>query len=258
MKTVGMILSGLFLMLATTTASIADGEKEPPADERTQAAQHVKDGKRLLDLGEYDKAIVEYQAAFALIPHPQMLFNLGQAFQRKGDKVKAAEHYEKYLAIEAKGKSAQQAFEMLAMLKEALAKEAEGPPPVAKVTVTSSVPGDVQLDGKMVGKTPYTAEVAPGRHVFEVRRPGYIRHRETVEVKADQAYVVNATLLVDKSAETPWYKSPWLWGAVGAAVAVGVIATVVGGKNDDGGAEDGMDMPGMRPPPPMMPRPPRP
>ncbi len=258
MKTAGIILSGLFLLLATTTASFAEEEKEAPVDERTQAALHVKAGKRLLDLGEYDKAIVEYQAAFALIPHPQMLFNLGQAFQRKGDKVKAAEHYEKYLAIEAKGKSAQQAFEMLAMLKEALAKEADGPPPVAKVTVTSSVPGDVQLDGKMVGKTPYTAEVAPGRHVFEVRRPGYIRHRETVEVKADQAYVVNATLLVDASAETPWYKSPWLWGAVGAAVAVGVIAAIVSGKGDNGATEDDMLMPNMRPPGGMTPRPPRP
>ena len=130
MKTVGISLSAFLFVLASATVALAESEVTQNADGRAKAAQHVKDGKRLLDLGEYDKAIVEYQAAFDLIPHPQMLFNLGQAYQRKGDKVKAAEHYEKYLAIEAKGNSAKQAFEMLAMLKEALAKEAAGPPPV--------------------------------------------------------------------------------------------------------------------------------
>jgi len=263
MKTVSIVLSGLLMVMATAAVSAAEPETEvkaeKPVDERAQAAEHVKNGKRLLDLGEYDKAIVEYQAAFDLIPHPQMLFNLGQAYQRKGDKVKAAEQYEKYLAIEAKGSSAKQAFEMLSMLKEALAKEAAGPPPVAKVSITSNLLGDVQINGKSVGKTPYSAEVSPGRHVFEVRSPGYIRHRETLEVKADQAYMIEATLLVDPAAAPAWYKSPWLWGAVGAAAAVGVIAVIITGNKAENTDNDPM-MQMMRPPPGggmMQPRPPR-
>ena len=260
MKTVGISLSAFLFVLASATVALAESEVTKDADGRAKAAQHVKDGKRLLDLGEYDKAIVEYQAAFDLIPHPQMLFNLGQAYQRKGDKVKAAEHYEKYLAIEAKGNSAKQAFEMLAMLKEALAKEAAGPPPVGKVSITSSIPGDVQIDGKMVGKTPYAAELTPGRHVFEVRRPGYIRHRETLEIKADQAYVIEATLLVDVAAQPKWYTSPWLWGTVGAAAAVGIVYVIITGnkaERESNNTNNNNNMM-MRPPPNnMMPRPPR-
>ena len=253
----------LFALLATSTTSVAQepaaektaaekpaaekpaAEKPAAPDGRALAAQHVKAGKRMLDLGEYDKAIAEYEAAFALIPHPQMLFNLGQAHQRKGDKVKAAAHYDKYLAIESKGPSVDQAREMLAMLKEAIAKDAAGPPPMAKVTVTSSPPGDVQIDGKLVGKSPYVGEVMPGKHVFEVLRPGYLRHRETVEVKADQAYTVKASLLVDQAAQSSWYKSPWLWVGVGVAAGI-VTAVILASRKTETTPDDPMVM--MRPP----------
>lgn len=76
---------------------------------KEQAKQHVADGLAAQKAGRFDDAVAAYQRAYDLVPHPELLFNLGQAYRLKGDRAAAIAHYERYLAIEPKGRLSKEA-----------------------------------------------------------------------------------------------------------------------------------------------------
>jgi tetratricopeptide (TPR) repeat protein len=49
-----------------------------------EATQHFLNGRRQYDLGNYDAAVSEFQAAYESKPDPVFLFNLGQAYRLGG------------------------------------------------------------------------------------------------------------------------------------------------------------------------------
>src|SRR4051794_17898806 len=69
------------------------------ADDETmrQAHTHFKAGKAFYDLGQYEDAIRELAAGYALAPRPEFLINLGQAYRRAGEPRKAREMFQHYL-----------------------------------------------------------------------------------------------------------------------------------------------------------------
>src|SRR5262245_19564684 len=83
-----------------------------------RARAHSQAGNAFLAAHEYGRAIAEYEAAYALIMRPMLLYNLGSAFRRRGeetgsvaDKLQALEHYRKYLEAEPDGRGARYARE---------------------------------------------------------------------------------------------------------------------------------------------------
>lgn len=72
-----------------------------------------------------------------------------------------------------------------------------GAKPKTTVVVTSPVDGaTVEIDGKVVGKTPLKPQVvSPGSHTVKVRRLGYLELKETISVAAGKSAQVLADLL---------------------------------------------------------------
>jgi tetratricopeptide (TPR) repeat protein len=68
---------------------------EPDVVKRAQT--HFRAGKTLYDLGQYTDAIREFAAGYALVPKPEFLLNLGQAYRRAHDLPQAREMFLKYL-----------------------------------------------------------------------------------------------------------------------------------------------------------------
>ncbi len=62
-----------------------------------KAAAHYKQGKAFLDSKQYDQAIVEFQAAYAIDKVPSHLYNIAKAYEAKNDHDKTIEYYQKYL-----------------------------------------------------------------------------------------------------------------------------------------------------------------
>jgi tetratricopeptide (TPR) repeat protein len=62
------------------------------------AAELAARAKATFDRGEFQEATVLLQQAYALEPTSALLYNLGRAYQQGGDKAKAIEAYERYLA----------------------------------------------------------------------------------------------------------------------------------------------------------------
>ena len=89
----------MVLLLIGTLAARADDLKE-------QAKRDVSAGIAAQSGGHYDEAIALYKKAYAAIPHPEILFNLGQAYRLKGDAETALDYYRRYLAAEPNGRAA--------------------------------------------------------------------------------------------------------------------------------------------------------
>lgn len=114
------------LLVSTAATGIAQADKdgkEPSAEVRKKASDHVEKGRILQEQGNYAEAIKQYRAAYRLIPHPQLLYNIGQAYRLKGDKRRAIKLYEEYLGRAPKGETATLARGFIRELTDELARE---------------------------------------------------------------------------------------------------------------------------------------
>src|SRR6185503_6645188 len=74
------------------------------ADKKKQQAKtYVDAGLAAQEAGDYAAAIDFYEKAYALIPHPVLLFNIAQAHRLNGNAAEALDHYRRYLAADPDG-----------------------------------------------------------------------------------------------------------------------------------------------------------
>src|ERR1044071_6487168 len=102
------------LLLLGSLAARADDLKD-------QARRDVSAGIAAQSGGHYDEAIALYKKAYAAIPHPEILFNLGQADRLEGDAETALDYYRRYLAAEPNGRAAGDANRWVTELGKRLA-----------------------------------------------------------------------------------------------------------------------------------------
>lgn len=67
------------------------------ADQRTEARKHFKTGMELISRGSYEKGVAELERAYEILPHPNVLFNIGRAYAEAGELDKALSAYRRYL-----------------------------------------------------------------------------------------------------------------------------------------------------------------
>jgi tetratricopeptide (TPR) repeat protein len=113
-------LAAVVLLLA----GLAGAEPSPSPQALKQAKAHYALGKSYQDKGAWDLAVAEYQAAYQLSSRPQMLFNIGQCQRLKGDKEKAIEAYQAFVAAAPEDPNADEARDQIVALKLRLEVEA--------------------------------------------------------------------------------------------------------------------------------------
>jgi tetratricopeptide (TPR) repeat protein len=113
---VGMRLA----VVAVVTLVVADARAQTAAD-RTKAAEHFQQAEAYFQVAAYDAAIREYEAAYALVPKPGFLFNVGLCHEALGDRAKALDHYRRYLAAAPDGQAAAEARARVLGLERAIA-----------------------------------------------------------------------------------------------------------------------------------------
>jgi tetratricopeptide (TPR) repeat protein len=97
---------------------------------REIAKAHFERGRGLQDGGDYREAIVEYQAAYAIMPLPELLFNIGQCYRLLDDPQNAILYYERYLQIVGNEGASEEARAHVVALR-ARAESQPTPPPAA-------------------------------------------------------------------------------------------------------------------------------
>ena len=84
-----IVLSCLALSLAFPHLAHADG--------KATARAHYETATRLYDVGEYEKALAEYKAAYVAKDDPAFLFNIGQCYRQLGQEAEALNFFRRYL-----------------------------------------------------------------------------------------------------------------------------------------------------------------
>jgi hypothetical protein len=143
-----LIVTALVLGCAATAAAQGNPKKEAKAAfDRAVEAEHKKDWRT---------AIAEYQTAYDLMPHPDVLHNIALNFERLEELRDAATFYRRYLDESTDPPDRGKVEKLIASLK---ARPGE-------VTITSDPSGaDVEIDGKRRGATPLTVELSGAHHV---------------------------------------------------------------------------------------------
>jgi tetratricopeptide (TPR) repeat protein len=90
------------ILLATSPpATVEQPADERPAIDRTTEARSLSDeGMTRFKEGEYDLAIAAFQRSYDLAPAPALLFDLGQAYRRKGNCAEAAAQFRRFALLD--------------------------------------------------------------------------------------------------------------------------------------------------------------
>jgi tetratricopeptide (TPR) repeat protein len=93
------IVLTLALGLAAPPASAQpQPQQQPPPGEDERARELFLEGEAHYAAGRYEEAAERYLQAYELSQRPELLFNLGNAYERLGDYAKAAQYLSQYVA----------------------------------------------------------------------------------------------------------------------------------------------------------------
>jgi tetratricopeptide (TPR) repeat protein len=190
-----ILLAGVAVSWLAPRASIAGdtAAAERPGRELFERAETK------FNVGRFDEALVDYQAAYDVEPLPAFLFNIGQCYRNLGNYERAQFFFRRYTALEPRSPNRAAAERLIAEM-DRLAAEREAAKADAQPTMTAA---------------PSLAAPAPA---------------EPPAVAPLQASVAKTS---DDRARTPVYRRTWFWVAASAVVVAGGVATAFAVTRDD-------------------------
>src|SRR5689334_11842952 len=90
------VRSRIWLAL-TVLYLVVPGRARADGDADSRAAREFQHGQEAFEAADFRVAARAFEAAYAAKPHYDALFNAGQAWQRAGDEIRAANLLERYL-----------------------------------------------------------------------------------------------------------------------------------------------------------------
>lgn len=244
---VAIVLPTLSLPCAAAEEPAADpgrdGISTASDADRAHAAELYRDGVEAYRARRYKDAIDAFAQADALSPSAALSFNAALAYEQLLDTGNALRMYREYLRRSGTREKAAQATARVSELEQRLA--ARG---VQQLSIFSEPEGaTITVDGRAVGVTPWTSELAPGRHHVLLSMKAHEDVAQDVDLPRDHAIDVMLDLKVAKpraleetrpvaSAKAHHPLGPWPWVALGVGTAA--LATSVGFELSRRGAED--------------------
>ncbi|RYZ04114.1 MAG: PEGA domain-containing protein [Myxococcales bacterium] len=162
----------LFALSSTLThpALAQSPSNEAKVEARRDAAKvKFERGSELYEAGQYRKAVQAFMEADALAPSAPLSFNIARAYERLSDASGALRWYRDYLRRSPQAPNADEVRARVSALSAKLAQSG-----VQQLTVVSMPVGaSVIVDGRAVGVTPFTGDLALGKHRVSLDLPGY-------------------------------------------------------------------------------------
>src|SRR6267378_2045620 len=88
----GKIHAALLLAALAAPAALADA--------RADAKRHFREGMSLISAGQIEKGIAELKQAYAIKPHPDVLYDIGKAYVDLGNIPEALNYFRQYVATD--------------------------------------------------------------------------------------------------------------------------------------------------------------
>lgn len=161
-----------------------------PSPAAIEAGKHFAAGADAFRRGDYATAGREFDAAYALAPHPNPIWNAAQAWERMQDLARAANRYSVYLDVAPEGAADREgAVTALARLSPKLAR--------LSIHVRGDADSGVQVDGKPANVGIFF--VYPGAHEVTAH-VGTRTSRKNVDIRAG---MVESVIFTDEAASPP-------------------------------------------------------
>ena len=151
------------------------------------AVNHYRSADSYYRQGKYADALREFRESYRLSQKVDLLYNIGQVYERMGKLAEAIKTYGEYLNRSKRDEPALRS--KIANLEATLHS--------TSVEILSPVEGaTVVVDGKQVGNTPLSnaVKVTPGSHRIKVTKAGYAPFSAYVAVAAGSSVRVQADL----------------------------------------------------------------
>ncbi len=203
--------------IAVVAAGAIAGPVAPPAfADPARARAHFDLGKRYFEVDEYGKAIEEFKAAHVEEPDPAFLYNIAECHRHMGQNKEALVFYRRFLLLSPPNAPARPSVEKrVAALQAAMRGAADAPPAPGAASGPAGAPapaGAAAPEARASAPAPAApvavalAAPAPG---MPAASPVDLREQATPAPRADTS--------------RPFYKSPWFYVAIGAAVVAGTV-----------------------------------
>ena len=182
------------MLIANTAAA------QPQTDAKTRARAHYERGTAAYSDGRYKDAIDAFLDAHREYPSPALSFNAARAYDKLGDVPGALRFYREYLRQSPTVRDRGAVERRIQQLEQKLSTRG-----VQQVTILSNVEGaTVIIDGRPVGVTPWTGEIAPGQHDLRLQREGFRDAKTTFALSDTRSRDVEVAMAaVELSEERP-------------------------------------------------------
>ena len=169
---------------ATPAPPAPSATPAPPTANADTAKAHYEKAQQLYATGNYDEAIAEYGEAYRLKPHPNVLYNIAQAYERLLDYAQSVVWFERYLAEAPKDAVERPIVEnRLRILRNLPAR-------VSVTTIPEHVHAAVvDVAGKRrEADTPTVFKLPAGPYTIELSQPGWESESHDVAAEIGQPY----------------------------------------------------------------------
>lgn len=196
------LLAALLIAVSVLAGApaVAQMPVPPPAPDEAVGRKHFEKGQELYNKNRFLEAAREFEAGYQALPRSAFLLNIGHSYRRAYELRKAKAAYEQMLKVEPTSPHRPLVEDLIRTIDDALI--AQEPP--AATTPSAVAPMS------MSPPSPSAGSASTGGSSIDLSPP---------MVAADAEPVASESRSI--------FSSPWFWGAVGAAVVTGVVATVL-------------------------------
>lgn len=254
------MLAAVLGLLPVGAARAASPSAEAVAEaRRSEARVKFEAGVSAFGAHRYADAVQSFVEADALLPSAPLSFNIARAFERLNNAPAALRWYRDYLRRSPQAANLAEVQARVSELAATLA--ARG---VQQITVLTTPDGAaLSIDEQVVGPTPVTLELKPGRHHATLRLAGYVD--QTAEFTLDARtprdlalkLVAQPAVVAGSVASSPAPRSastdhgprpadkthrfgpaPWIVVGTGAASMLGALGFELGRRSAESAAEN--------------------
>ncbi len=227
-----LLIVALFAGLSAPTAALAQSagsSQELSAGAKRELASLMKAGRAAYDSGEFERSLRYFQDAYAIYPHPNLLYRIALSHEKLGEDAEAARHYRKFLEKKPQTDKRKRIERTLEVIDERLANQASHirintNPSRATVYINDKVNG-------VAGTTPLELPISPGNYKLIIEKHGHETIEEVVDVPEGQTLAVNYALTersTGAEASSDFPTGPFVLGVFG--VVSGATATYAYGE----------------------------
>jgi len=175
------VVSRLSIALVLVTLATSVYADEVPQE---AARAHYDAAQKLYDEGRYEEAIAEFEQAYRDKPHPNVLYNIGQAQERLLDYDKSVTAFERYLREAAPDDPRRKIVENRLRVLRNLPARVKITTVPDKVHATLHGPNGVLYEAD----APHEFQVPAGTYELELTRDGWEPKRDRIETAIGQPY----------------------------------------------------------------------